>query len=377
MTNEGIKVGLDMARLCRSVLLEKKLKPDYLEQFDLDKLFSVCEYHCLTAMVCMALEYNGITPDAKWTQAKSKAIRKNMLLDAERAQITAFLEQEHIWYMPLKGSILKDFYPRAGMRQMSDNDILFDASRRKDVTHFMKNRGYYLKSDNGAHCDEWTKEPVYNFEMHLNLFTPGQDKTGYFTDVKNKLVRSSPEKYDYRFTDEDFYIYMTAHAFKHYSGGGTGFRTLTDYYIYLKEKETSMDWAYIHAELAKLSMDDFEKQIHSTAMKYFAPQIALNAEEKKMLRYMLGSGTYGNIDNWIDAQADRLNAKNKSTYLFRRFFPSMEWWRNYYPSTAKYPFLIVPFFFYRLLRMVTVRRKRIIEELRVIHHRNKKIYGRE
>ena len=91
MTNEGIKVGLDMARLCRSVLLEKKLKPDYLEQLDLDKLFSVCEYHCLTAMVCMALEYNGITPDAKWTQAKSKAIRKNMLLDAERAQITAFL----------------------------------------------------------------------------------------------------------------------------------------------------------------------------------------------------------------------------------------------------------------------------------------------
>ena len=377
MTNEGIKVGLDMARLCRSVLLEKKLKPDYLEQLDLDKLLRVCEYHCLTAMVCMALEYNGITPDAKWTQAKSKAIRKNMLLDAERAQITAFLEQEHIWYMPLKGSILKDFYPRAGMRQMADNDILYDQTRQKDVVKIFRTLGYDTESIGKTHHDVFFREPLYNFEMHTSLVGKTSAMYSYYADIKEKLLPVEGKSYEYRFSDEDFYIYMTAHAFKHYSGGGTGFRTLTDYYIYLKEKETSMDWAYIHAELAKLSMDDFEKQIHSTAMKYFAPQITLNAEEKKMLRYMLGSGTYGNIDNWIDAQADRLNAKNKSTYLFRRFFPSMEWWRNYYPSTAKYPFLIVPFFFYRLLRMVTVRRKQIIEELRVIHHRNKKIYGRE
>ena len=35
--------------------------------------------------------------------------------------------------MPLKGSVIKDLYPRMGMRQMSDNDILFDAERTKDV----------------------------------------------------------------------------------------------------------------------------------------------------------------------------------------------------------------------------------------------------
>lgn len=260
---------------------------------------------------------------------------------------------------------------------MADNDILYDSSRQNDVTSIFTELGYNADSIGKSHHDVYFKEPIYNFEMHTSLVGKYSEMYDYYRNIKDKLLPVDGKMYEYRFKDEDFYIYMTAHAFKHYSGGGTGFRTLTDYYIYLKEKETSMDWAYIHAELAKLSMDDFEKQIHSTAMKYFAPQIALNAEEKKMLRYMLGSGTYGNIDNWIDAQADCLNAKNKSTYLFRRFFPSMEWWRNYYPSTAKYPFLIVPFFFYRLFRMVTVRRKHIIEELRVIHHRDKKIYGRE
>lgn len=44
--------------------------------------------------------------------------------------------------MPLKGVILKELYPKIGMRQMSDNDILFDETYRKDVVRFMKNKGY-------------------------------------------------------------------------------------------------------------------------------------------------------------------------------------------------------------------------------------------
>ena len=366
MTNEGIKVGLDMARLCRSVLLEKKLKPDYLEQLDLDKLFSVCEYHCLTAIVCMALEFNGIQPDAKWIQAKSKAIRKNMLLDAERAQITAFLEKEHIWYMPLKGSILKDYYPQTGMRQMSDNDILFDASQRKTVTKFMKDRGYHLKGDNGAHCDEWLKEPVYNFEMHLNLFTPGQDKTGYFEKTKERLVRVDEKRYEYRFTDEDFYIYMVAHAHKHYRGGGTGFRTLADFYIFLDKKEESLNFAYITAELEKLGMADFEQLMRNTAQHFFSERMQLSEEEQNAVKFMLGAGTYGNLDNLIKKTGKMLNADSKAEYLIRRFFPTMEWWNYYFPKTIDHPVLVIPYFFYRIGRMLTVRRKRNIDELKIL-----------
>ncbi len=40
-------------------------------------------------------------------QVKKKSIRKNCLLDIERTSILADMEQHGIWYMPLKGSILK------------------------------------------------------------------------------------------------------------------------------------------------------------------------------------------------------------------------------------------------------------------------------
>ena len=372
-----IKIGYDMLRLCKSLLLGVKMPPDALAQINTDTLFPVCEGHCLTAMACTALEFNGITPDAKWTEAKAKAIRKNMLLDAERGQITAFLEKEHIWYMPLKGSVMKDYYPGTGMRQMSDNDILFDPSCRKTVKKYMKDRGYHLKSKNNNHCDEWVKAPVYNFEMHLNLFTPMQDITGYFTDIKKKLIGVSPNSFAYRFTDEDFYIYMTAHAYKHYSGGGTGLRTLIDYYLYLKNKESAMNWVYITDELKKLDINEFEAQIHLTAKKVFSPKSPLTDDERKMVRFMLGSGTYGNFENSIINMSRELKGENKAQYIFRRIFPNMAWMKMYAPTVAKYPVLYPFYLMKRFYRLLFVTRKQRIKELKIICKADDKLFQKE
>ncbi len=35
-----------------------------------------------------------------------------------------------IWYMPLKGAILHTLYPVSGMREMADNDVLYDSTRQ-------------------------------------------------------------------------------------------------------------------------------------------------------------------------------------------------------------------------------------------------------
>ena len=53
-----------------------------------------------------------------------------------------FMEQKGIWHLPLKGVILKEYYPSVGMRQMSDNDILFDYSFCNEVQAYMESEGY-------------------------------------------------------------------------------------------------------------------------------------------------------------------------------------------------------------------------------------------
>ncbi|MCM1315837.1 MAG: nucleotidyltransferase family protein [Alistipes senegalensis] len=358
------QIGYDMLYL--SACAVNKIKPDsdYIAHVNLDKLFQMCQYHSLTAIVCTALESAGIY-NKKFMEEKAKAIRKIILLDAEREQICEFLEQNNIWYVPLKGVILKNMYPEIGMRQMSDNDILFDASHRIIVTDFMQKRGYHLKDDNGSHCDEWLKEPVYNFEMHLNLFVKSRKVfCNYYKNVRNRLIRTDGKKYAYRFSDEDFYIYMTAHTYKHYSGGGTGLRSLLDYYVYLKKKEALLDWKYITKELEKLDISEFEKELRITAKNAFTTDSELTEKEREIVEFMLFSGTYGNVYNTIKHKAELLNADSKSKYIFRRIFPNMRFYKQYFPTAARYPILIPFVWAYRLFNAVFKKRDNCLSEIK-------------
>lgn len=82
---------------------------------DLEKLLQTAKAHSVSAMVCMALEQTDTFRNAeestrlKWIDAKNKAVRKNLLLDTERHQLEKEFAKNGIWYMPLKGSILKDW----------------------------------------------------------------------------------------------------------------------------------------------------------------------------------------------------------------------------------------------------------------------------
>ena len=85
-----------------------------LASIDMEALLRLATAHSVSAMVCMALEQTDAFHCAeksirlKWLDAKNKAVRKNMLLDAERHQLEKEFAEYGIWYMPLKGSVLKD-----------------------------------------------------------------------------------------------------------------------------------------------------------------------------------------------------------------------------------------------------------------------------
>mgnify|MGYP002969688486 CR=1 FL=1 len=50
-------------------------------------------------------------------------------------------------YLPLKGIIMKDYYPSVGMRQMSDNDILFDKAYAKQIRDYMSDNDILFDAD--------------------------------------------------------------------------------------------------------------------------------------------------------------------------------------------------------------------------------------
>lgn len=146
--------------------------------------------HFIDALVGTTLKQAGLTLPKYWKDRMVKAVRKVLLFDAERKKLCAWMDSEHIWYLPLKGIILKGYYPSVGMRQMLDNDILFDADAWERVEKHMLSEGYETESLGKGNHDVYQKPPVYNFEMHRSLYGKGHDESWveYYSDIKERLI---------------------------------------------------------------------------------------------------------------------------------------------------------------------------------------------
>ena len=280
------------------------------------------------------------------------------------------------WYLvyAAERSILKDWYPKFGMREMADNDILFDATKRKEVKAIFQGRGYTVKGYNKSNHDEYEKPPIYNFEMHVELYYKIYDTFNEkYADVKQRLLPDAEVPYRFHFTPEDFYVFVITHAYKHYSSSGTGVRTLADIYIMNQKLGGTLNWEYVDSELQGLGIFSYERESRELAQKLFGSaelptEANLSEAEQQMLAYYLGASTYGTIENRtlnkmrkLQPDGGVITAHTKRKYLLSRIFPGREWCEAYAPTVYKYPVLL-PFFWVWRLAVKGVKRRNIAKQ---------------
>lgn len=350
--------------LCKCAVNEQKADPDRIADADLDAVYSFAEKHMLAAAVGLALADAGVqTP--KFRQAVAMAKRKTVVLNSERAAVCQALNQAGVWHMPLKGSVLKDWYPQFGMRESADIDLLFDPQREADVKAIMIAQGYEVQSYGDGHHDVYFKKPLTNMQMHVALFGPGYPEAlnAYFGDVKTRLVPKAES--EFAFTPDDFYLYFVAHAWDHFEKGGTGLRTVLDTYVMLRHLTLDMD--AVSAACAQLGIGAFEEKNRTLAMHLFGDG-ALTDADREMLNYMLGSGAHGTLQNAVRSKVRRYGGgpAGKIKYIFKRLFLPMGTIRRHYPTFYKYKILIPFLPFYRLARGGV---QRTLSELKALKHK--------
>lgn len=368
MNDDYRAAALNIAYLCSCVINEKTPDEKRVSEMDLDVLFKAADQHLLTCITAYALESAGIKDD-RFIQGRGRAIRKAALFDTERESVFSEFEKAAIWYMPLKGTVIKDLYPKTGMREMSDNDVLFDATRSYDVRRIMEDRGYETENFGTGNHDSYVKSPVFRFEMHRKLYPQSVSEiiSDYYKDVKSRLIPADTGC-GLRFGDEDFYIYMTAHEYKHFSNAGMGLRFLLDTYVYLKQKGETIDWNYIEQVTEDLGLSDFEtKQRRLSQLLFDGGE--LTEEENAMLDYVIGSGTYGNLKNIVDNKLEKYGGgwRGKIRYYFHRVFLPLKDVKTSFPFFIKIPVLLPFLPFYRLFRGIFKRRKQLSDEIRLVN----------
>lgn len=370
------RVGMDTLYLAGCALRGQIPERDISS--DLNAVLEFCKFHSMTAVAAVALEARwksreGDKPQIleQFSAELARSIRKNILLNAEREQITAYLEQIGCRYLVLKGSVLQHLYPRIGMRQMSDNDILVDPEYQEQIHRFMLDRNYTPVSYQITVENNYHKPPLYNFEIHTALFGMESAEVfhSYYAGVLDRLPGETGKQYGRVFAPEDFYIYLIAHAWKHACKSGVGIRLLADIRVF-RSRYGQLDMAYVERELRKLGAAEFEYGCRCLSDKLLNADPEgqfLSTEEEQLLMQLFAAGTYGTeegrMDNRLKHQTGLLA---KLRYVLGRLFPSAQQLSLAYPKVMQQKWRVPLIWILRLVRAVFLRPAATVKELMML-----------
>ena len=295
-------------------------------------------------------------------------LNRMIAIGAERNIILSKLSESKIKFMPLKGLIFKNYYPKESMRQMSDNDILIDESKRSEAARIMEELSYNAY-DTTQNSDDFHKKPYYTFELHRSLFDPESEFSPRFDTVWENALQDENNEYMFHMAKNDVYVYSICHMYKHYIKCCCGLRFLLDNYLFLKAENENLNWEYIYSELEKYGLSEYEKQTRELSFKLFE-EGELTEEEMKLLRNYSEFGLFGDEEGKIIQKYDAaaLGTSKEGTkikYIYRRLFPGKRDMLYNYPILEKKPYLLPLMIIHRFFKGI-FNYKKTADELKSV-----------
>lgn len=327
----------------------------FLKTVNPEKLRALCRFHGVNAMAAMVVlsaedAENVLSPGEikEWSLTKSRALGKYLTVKDETDLVCGALAKKGIRFTKLKGMVIGNYYPKPGMREMSDVDLLIDSGKREQAREVLESFGYKPEAFGQSNHDVYEKPPMLCFEIHDELFTRYHRRFyDYYINCREKMLTDPENPFELRFTDEDFYIYQLVHSSKHLYDSGVGLRALTDIYVFLNKFTARRE--YIDRELKVLGIDREERVMSSLAYKLFSPEkpldeLSFTPEEENILAIILQSGANGTLSQSIKNQGSRdifaenteITGRNKRAYIRSRLFPKPEAYEISHPFFYKH-----------------------------------------
>ena len=331
---------LTLIKLIKSGLTGENLGP--IEVADFGELIKLTAAHHVIMPVYYGMLNSKVKiPDDIAAAIKNATLRLIYISNNQHFELDRLfdaLKAEKIDFVPLKGSVLKSFYPKPEMRHMTDADIFIRTEQLDKIGEIAKKLGYVYKYDSD-HETVYSLEEKLTIEFHKRLVpSVNEDFYEYYKNYWEKLDKNGG------FSMEEHFVFCVCHLAKHYRDGGAGIKYLTDIYI-LKEKNQT-DMAVVFSQLEKLSLDTFAKNIFKTVDVWFGDGEADEITEL-ITEKVFASGAYGEKSDRIIAAAYKKTAtqnENRYTLRFKKLlfflFPPFSVMAEKYPFLKKVPFLL-------------------------------------
>lgn len=356
--------------LIRSVFSKRNISEKNRDLFTEEKLLvlkKMAKAHDLSHLLALGLKQNQLlTPGDSDTEKNILlAVYRYEKLNYELENICGFLETEEIPFMPLKGSVIRAFYPEPWMRTSCDIDILVKPEDASRAAQLLVEKCGYTFDEKGSHDISLFTPGKVHVELHYDLIEEGA--AGNASDVLLKVWETSVVRSGYQYLhempDEMFYFYHLAHMAKHFEIGGCGIRPFID--LWILDNLENTDYDKRNRLLEKGQLAKFADAAGRLS------RVWLNGDEKdslteRMEEYILRGGVYGSNENKVAVQQQKQGGKFK--YALSKIVIPYEIIKFQYPVLQKYRWMTPIMQVRRWCKLVFCGHiKRTYKELRYNH----------
>lgn len=333
-------------------LIQSALKEEYSVSIpsdtDWNYIYQFCKYQKIDNLVAYGVERCGEQEQipaqirALFARAKQIGMAREATQHFSLQDILQKFEKNGIESIPLKGSQLKQCYPSADMRFLTDLDILCHRQDQKKIDGYLKEMGYMLDHEGDIH-DVYVKKPFMTVEIHWSSHLSNQTLDTYFHTVWERSVKMEGFQYARWMNWEDHYIYMIGHLAKHMKYAGIGIRMLLDLAVF--REKAAYDHTYAIEMLRQAGLEEFERKMNEFIGQCFAQKERL-FDKNALFHHVMESGAYGTRENSTGnrtlekgkRKTDILRARAEMVRL--AVFPKMDWMQVNYKYLKRFPFLL-------------------------------------
>ena len=200
-------------------------------------LYALSKTYDLAHLAGSALLHRSLLPDGPLRAAFEKqvllAVYRCETQGSDLAQLDALLTHGQIPFLPLKGSVLRQYYPQPWMRTSCDIDVLVHPADLDRAVALLCENGFTI-GEKSTHDVALTAPAGSHIELHYDLIEDGMvnDAAAVLRRVWDTAVPHGDSTLRYDMPDDLFYFYHMAHMAKHFvSTGGCGIRPLLDVWV--------------------------------------------------------------------------------------------------------------------------------------------------
>ena len=308
---------------------------------NIPSLFRLAKKHDLLHLVAAALERNGLALD-EGLQERCFQYQTAALLRYEQSQyaleeLSAFFVTNKIPYIPLKGAVIRCYYPEPWMRTSCDLDILVPENMVEQTAALMEKELGYRRRDKTYHDVSLMSPLGVHVELHFNI-KENMDNIDSLLGRVWEFATPENEGTACRVLTPEYQLFhLLAHMSYHFVHGGCGVRTVLDWWVL--NRSFDYDAVKLKEMCESAGIARFCEAVDALSHGWFDAK-PLSDLCVQMQAFILYGGVYGNLENRIAVQrADKTERKGKGQYILARAWLPLSELRTSDPILEKYPVL--------------------------------------